>query len=118
VRNSELKFFHDTLVERKKQILSNLKNAENELSGIRDVEVNDEGDSASLSTYNILEDAISTQQVKELREIEDALNKMNNKIYGICEMCEENISIARLKVKPHAKFCIDCRAIAEKSEGN
>jgi RNA polymerase-binding transcription factor DksA len=50
------------------------------------------------------------------REIEVALAKIANNEYGICEMCEDDIGFQRLKVKPHALYCIDCREIAEKSK--
>lgn len=116
MRNSELEFFEETLLKRKKQILSNLKGVESELNAISELEINDDGDSASLSSSNSLENAIAKQQVQELSEIEVALAKIKQKRYGICEMCEENISIARLKVKPHALYCIDCRSIVEKSK--
>jgi DnaK suppressor protein len=51
----------------------------------------------------------------ELMEIEIALAKIKSGEYGICEMCEEEIGFQRLKVKAHAKYCIDCRGIAEKN---
>ena len=44
--------------------------------------------------------------------------KIANKTYGICDMCEEEIGIPRLKVKPHAKYCIACREIIEKTAKN
>jgi DnaK suppressor protein len=54
-----------------------------------------------------------TQQRKELAEIEAALKNIENKTYGICEMCDEYIVLGRLKAKPFAKFCTDCREIHE-----
>jgi len=63
----------------------------------------------------MIEQAISSQQSRELAEIDFSLSKIENGGYGICEMCEEDISFQRLKVKPHAKYCIVCREIIEKS---
>jgi DnaK suppressor protein len=81
---------------------------------MRDLELNDEGDHASISAETIVDSAILEQQRKELAEIELALDKINNQSYGICEMCEEPIGIERLKVKNFARFCITCREITEK----
>ena len=53
---------------------------------------------------------------EELAEIEAALGKIKAKQYGICEMCEDDIGFQRLKVKPHAKYCIVCRPIVEKNK--
>ena len=37
-------------------------------------------------------------------------------VLQICEMCEEEISMARLRAKPTAKYCIVCREIIEKGK--
>ena len=53
---------------------------------------------------------------QELKEIDESLGKINAKTYGVCEMCEEEISMARLRAKPAAKYCIVCREIIEKGK--
>jgi len=114
MRNSELKFFVDILESRQAQILKNIAGLEKELGELHSLELNDEGDYASVSNENMRELAIGQQQEVELIEIQVALGKIKDKKFGICEMCEENISMQRLKVKPHARYCIDCREIVEK----
>jgi len=116
MRNSELQFFVDMLESRKEQIQKNIAGVEKELNELNSLELNDEGDHASVSNDNLREVAIGQQQELELIEIEVALGKIKDKQFGICEMCEEDISIQRLKVKPHAKYCIDCREIVEKQQ--
>ena len=112
---TEIEYFQDTLESRKVQIEKNISGVEKEMDGLRELELNDEGDYASVSNDNMVENAIGNQQELELFEIDIALAKIKDGTYGICEMCEESIGIHRMKVKPHAKFCIDCREIAEKS---
>jgi len=116
MRHAELEFFKDMLKTRKKQIETNISGVEDEIEQLKDLELNDEGDHASVSNNNMVENAIGRQQETELSEIELALSKIANQQYGVCEMCEDDVSIARLKVKPHAKYCIDCREIAEKNQ--
>jgi len=115
VRENELEFFREILLERKTQIEKNISGVEKEMDELRTLELNDEGDYASVSSDNMVENAIGTQQEIELMEIDLALAKIDNGTYNVCEMCEEPIGIQRLKVKPHAKYCIDCREIAEKN---
>jgi len=115
VRENELKHFETILKDRKTQILKNITSVKNEIEQLHGLELNDEGDHASVSNENLVDNAIGSQQQLELMEIETALAKINNGQYGICEMCEEEIGFQRLKVKPHAKYCIDCREIAEKN---
>ena len=48
-----------------------------------------------------------------LRDVDDALKRIEAKIYGLCEECEQLIPSARLGVLPHARFCIACQSKRE-----
>lgn len=111
---TELESFRDQLKERKVQIEKNLSNTSLEMRGMRNQDPKDEGDYASISAGTAVDSAILEQQRQELAEIDLALDKIANETYGVCEMCEEPIGIARLKVKIFARFCITCREITEK----
>jgi len=116
LRENDIAYFKQMLEARKAQILKNIDGSSKELDelhGNRDVM--DEGDFSSVATDNMINEEILAAQQRELREIEEALAKIQEGTYGICEMCEEPIGIQRLKVKPFAKYCITCRQIAEKS---
>ncbi|MBE0491746.1 MAG: RNA polymerase-binding protein DksA [Sulfurospirillum sp.] len=115
MRDSDIKFFKNILLERKVQIKKNINDANKEIEYLKDDDVGDEADHASVSTDRMIEQAISSQQRKELSEIDYSLSKIDFGGYGVCEMCEEDISFQRLKVKPHARYCIVCREIIEKS---
>ena len=116
MQESELNYFKDILESRKEQIEKNIKSVNDELSQLSGQELNDEGDYASNSNNSMIESAIVSQQTKELHEINVTLGKISDKSYGVCEMCEDPIGFQRLKVKPHAIYCIDCREIVEKSK--
>ncbi|RLA76091.1 MAG: RNA polymerase-binding protein DksA [Epsilonproteobacteria bacterium] len=114
--NTELENFNGKLTTRKIQIEKNLQDTTLELNEMRDLELNDEGDFAATSAKTIIDSAILVQQRKELNEIELALDKIKQRTYGVCEMCEEPIGLARLEVKNFARFCMPCREINEKEE--
>lgn len=44
-----------------------------------------------------------------LRDIDTALEKMDDGSYGVCEICSKKINKERLKAVPYAKLCIDCQ---------
>jgi len=115
MNKNELKEFLEILLDRKKQILKNIKEAQSEIGELKNSEASDEADFASISSDSAIEAVISKKQQKELEEIEYAINKIEDGTYGICEMCEDEIGVERLKVKPQAKYCIVCREIVEKS---
>jgi DnaK suppressor protein len=116
VQESELKYFKEILESRKEQIIKNIKGVNEELTQLSSLELNDEGDHASVGNSSMVESAIVHQQEQELKEINVTLGKISTGDYGICEMCEDPIGFQRLKVKPHAIYCIDCREIVEKSK--
>jgi len=116
VQTSELNYFKEILESRKSQILKNISGVNDELSQLNNLELNDEGDHASVNNNSMVESAIVQQQEKELNEINVTLGKIASGEYGVCEMCEDDIGFQRLKVKPHAIYCIDCREIVEKSK--
>ncbi|MEN8726997.1 MAG: RNA polymerase-binding protein DksA [Sulfurovum sp.] len=111
---TELNDFQNKLLDRRVQIEKNLRGTTLELEGMRELELNDEGDYAAASADTIRDSAILVQQRKELNEIELALDKIKIGTFGICEMCEEPIGRRRLEVKNFARFCITCREITEK----
>ena len=113
---SESSYFKEMLESRKEQISKNINGVNSELSQLSAMELNDEGDHASVNNNSMVESAIVQQQIQELKEIDVTLNKISNGTYGVCEMCEDDIGFQRLKVKPHAIYCIDCREIVEKSK--
>lgn len=45
----------------------------------------------------------------ELKKINDSLEKMKKRQYGICEKCKKPISQARLRAYPQAVFCKRCQ---------
>ena len=49
--------------------------------------------------------------------IDEALTRLDENEYGICIECGQEISPARLEVKPYARFCLDCKSRKEAYEG-
>src|SRR5580704_9656623 len=57
----------------------------------------------------------NTIDMKLLREISDALVRIDHDTYGICMECEESISGKRLDAVPWARYCVTCQeAIANR----
>lgn len=76
-------------------------------------------DDGDWSIIDLTED-ISLRQLSTHREnllkIDEALRKLDEGTYGICEDCGEEISKERLKVMPFAIYCIDCQEKQEQLE--
>ncbi|MBD3263986.1 MAG: hypothetical protein GF375_02645 [Candidatus Omnitrophica bacterium] len=48
--------------------------------------------------------------------IDEALKKIEDKSYGVCNMCQKPISKTRLKAIPYARYCKKCKEKLEKEE--
>ena len=59
-------------------------------------------------------DLASNEQVL-LNRIDEALKKIQDGSYGVCENCTKPISFKRLKAVPYAKLCIKCKEDEEKN---
>jgi len=116
MKKEELNFFRSLLVDAKEHIISNVNLADKELTQLQTQENNDDMDFASMRSDAMVEQAVSDQQKAELKDIEEALHRIEEGSYNTCEMCSEKIGIARLKAKPYAKFCMTCRPLYEKSQ--
>jgi len=115
MQKSELLFFKEQLQERREQIVKNIDAAYAELDQLNGCELKDEGDYSATYDHVSLDANLILKQQQELREIDNALSKIVTGTYGSCEMCDDDIGFARLKVKPHARYCIHCRPLAEQS---
>ena len=64
------------------------------------------------------QDEISSQlaevESRELASIENALQRMRDGQYGICEGCSCSIPMARLNALPYATLCIECQRETER----
>jgi len=80
----------------------------------------DEGDLSQQSHEEWIFLNRNTLDIKLLRAVQDALRRIDQGAYGICNECEEPISAKRLDAVPWAKFCVACqeRVAARAESGN
>jgi len=76
----------------------------------------DPNDRATQESDRTFELRIRDRERKLLNKIREALERIENDTFGICEMCGDEISEARLKARPVTTLCIDCKIEQEKKE--
>ena len=76
----------------------------------------DVSDQASAEVDQNFSMRIKEREQKLLKKIDEALDRMNKNIYGICERCEEEIPYQRLKARPVTTLCIACKTLQEQEE--
>ena len=60
---------------------------------------------------------LRSRESRLIRKIKSALERIDDRTYGICEVCGDNISIKRLLARPVTSKCIECKEGEEKMEG-
>lgn len=70
-------------------------------------------DSASENMQVETDLGIRSIEAEQLMQIDDALRALATGDYGICQRCNEPISVERLFARPNAKYCINCLKLLE-----
>lgn len=68
---------------------------------------NDEENALEVTAYETNLD-IEHRLELDLRQINEALEKIAKNTYGVCENCGQEIEIKRLEAFPEAKLCLKC----------
>ncbi len=113
---SELKEFQALLHQRRKLLKGDLDGLENETRGNGADRAGDQssmpGHMAELAS-DASEKAFSygrmESQTEELKEIEDALERIKDGSFGSCENCQGGIPKERLKAISYARLCVKCQ---------
>ncbi len=117
MKKKDLDFFKKLLEDDRTKILRHLE-ALSDSQEINELNINS-GDSADIAAVEITQtnlQKIGKRETYLLKKIDLALKKILDGNYGECESCGEDISIERLKARPVAQLCIDCKTEQENME--
>jgi DnaK suppressor protein len=113
-RREFLKQAADTLLETKKQLLKEMQErVKGETEGVKD-EGRDTYDLASDERDREINFILNDREREKLHAIDEALQRIKDKTYGICESCEGDIHLGRLKILPFTRLCVKCQEENEK----
>lgn len=107
--------FRKQLVQKKEDILVEAGKTKSEMTD-HTTNVPDPNDRATLESGRSFELRIRDRERKLLSKIDEAIAKIDDGTYGICEDCGEEIGIKRLEARPVTTLCIDCKTVQETRE--
>jgi DnaK suppressor protein len=81
---------------------------------VRPFEIGDEGDRADTERTHEVSVLLSLRDREKLLALEEAMEKLREGTYGVCEDCADEIGAGRLKAMPLARLCVTCQTRAEK----
>jgi len=76
----------------------------------------DPTDQASMETDRNFDLRIKDRERKLIRKIDQAMLRIKDGEFGICESCGGDISVKRLQARPVTTLCIDCKTEQEQEE--
>jgi DnaK suppressor protein len=114
MRKAFLKKARETLQEMRAQLL---RSVQQDLNDVRDAS-KDEG----MDTYDLASDArdkeinliLGDRDREKVQAIDEALGRIDDGSYGICDGCEGEIAEARLQALPFTRLCVNCQAERER----
>jgi DnaK suppressor protein len=118
----KVRYSDEELNEFKTIIEDKIKKAEHDLSLLKETFVNDKSNSTddTSPTFKAFEEGsdtmskeansqLASRQEKFIRDLKNALVRIENKTYGICRVTGKLIDKERLKLVPHATLSIEAK---------
>ena len=115
MEKQRLEFFRELLNERLKTLLEEAEKTVSGMTNDKDT-FPDPTDRANLETDRNFLLRIRDRERKLILKIKEALARIDDGTFGICEECGEEISEERLKARPVTTLCIQCKTKAEEEE--
>ena len=116
MRKTEQKKFQKMLLSQKDSLVAAAQRAVAGDIHLDPDDFPDEIDSASSDSNLAFIGRLRERERALIQKIDQALGRIDEGTYGQCVLCEEDIGLKRLKARPVATLCIDCKSQQEKLE--
>jgi DnaK suppressor protein len=113
-REKKMRDIKKNLLAQKKSLLAGALEALNELPG--PTVFPDLGDQATAEIDRNFMLRLRGRERKLLKKIEEAIERIDQGIFGICDKCGLEIDIRRLEARPVTTMCLECKILQEEEE--
>jgi len=115
MNQADIEAFREILKKMRQEILEQGEDTLEDMTEEREIYA-DPADRASAESDRAFTLRLRDRDRKLIRKIDEALDRIEEGTYGICEDCGEDISRARLKARPVTTLCIKCKSRQEQKE--
>lgn len=116
MNQKDIKHFKKILEVEKKRVLVSARKTLTEEATFDTDDLPDEIDLASSEYQQSMVFRLRDREKYLLEKIDKALERIADGTFGVCEQCEEEISVKRLEARPVTTLCIRCKEEQEKDE--
>lgn len=117
-RKDSIMKLHAMLVNRRDALRKALAGDLSLLRALPEMTGGDVVDAALDAAQDEISSKLAEVESRELAQIESAIERIRQGTYGVCEVCNGKIPLARLNALPYAKNCIECQRAAESGEAS
>lgn len=116
LKKDELKKYKEILISLRESLTGDVKSLETEAlkESEQDFSVDHMADHGSDNFEQEFTLGLIENKEETVREINEAIERIGDGTFGICEGCEKPILKSRLQAIPFARFCVDCQRKNEK----
>ncbi|OGP87530.1 MAG: hypothetical protein A2156_10910 [Deltaproteobacteria bacterium RBG_16_48_10] len=104
------------LLKEREEIIGGVKQIHESSKEIGQDGIQDIGDEAANMYNKQILLSLNENERMRLQEVDEALDRIGNGTYGICEECGGPVGLKRLEVRPVAKHCVPCKTKLEKAK--
>lgn len=116
MKKADLKKFREILEEKRESVIQRARETMAQDMTLDSSDLPDEMDLASSEYMQSFTFRLRGRERFFLQKIDKALKKMDEDVFGVCEDCEEPISVKRLEARPETELCIRCKEDQERAE--
>jgi DnaK suppressor protein len=113
-RKDAIESMRQILLKRRDALRKALAGDLSMLNELKETSAGDMIDAALDTSYHELSSQLAEVESRELAHVENALERIRDGEYGLCERCSERIPVARLNALPYATHCIGCQREMER----
>ena len=106
--------FGHALKKARAQLLKEVATTEAELHATEEREIGAPVEDAERATRQGVLAGLDDRERAELDDIEAGLERLRTGTFGVCEECQGEIPISRLRAMPAARRCLACQSIRER----
>jgi DnaK suppressor protein len=113
-REEKIQHIKLKLLKQREALLNEAESALNELPG--QTIFPDLGDQATAETDRNFMLRLRGREQRLLKKIDEAIDRIDSGIFGICDDCGSEIDVKRLEARPVTTMCIECKTLQEEEE--
>lgn len=115
MEEGKLEYFRGVLLEEMRLLLEDAGKTVSEMTSDT-TNFPDPNDRATQESDRSFELRIRDRERKLINKIKEALDRIDEGTFGVCDTCGEEIGEGRLKARPVTTLCIDCKMEQERRE--